>query len=684
MSKGDVSQSTPQAPELSPQDTQYSGLNDLFNDIPEDVNSHLQPPQPVSGGPSAPPAGGASPCSSSVSSPAPSESANRTQDYQYNPTPTSTGDPHYKSTLYIRNKKSPNPNSVHSTDKNVAQNADHSQQQSDPAHSGAFQGSKGPAFQGQPSYGNGSVFPGPHGQQFNVPPPQGPHGVTYPGPHGQQFNGPPPQGPHGQTSNGVTHQGLYGQQMQNGLFPPSPLYGQSVQASPPMANFHCGQQPYVPQNYPYYQPVIPQTPVPQTPVPQTPVPQTPVPQTPVQQSFQGHTPQHSQQSQPPQGNSPQVDMMQAWMTSMMNNMANMNSVSKNERRSPRDNTPVIPRNLVFHGDGEDDWKTFRSKFQRFMDINHINEYNSQVYHLSLMLKDKASKYWEELVDRYADDNEVLFSQLVKFMEKRFGDSGLDQTILQEFNAACQTEGQSIEDFRDQVWRLADRAHPKMSHTEKERLVVAQFSKGLLDKRASHHVMLQNCKTVEEAFDQCRLFKCAAELSNVDPSYSSCSNVATVSAPPQPMVQQNILAPTNAQSSLASTISELSSQMKKMENRIVRRLDDLDKRVTNVEKDLRQVRPSRSFAKRSDSPHPRKHRSNERNRDQSKSPSSQNRYKSPSSRHSSNGRSESRSPSSRTRRCYNCGSDSHLQYDCPDKKRVSYQSDHELDEGRHPR
>ena len=64
---------------------------------------------------------------------------------------------------------------------------------------------------------------------------------------------------------GFTNQGPHGHQFQNGLFAP-PFYGQHVQASPPMANFQCGQQPYVPY-YPYYQPVI---------------------QTPVQQPFQGH------------------------------------------------------------------------------------------------------------------------------------------------------------------------------------------------------------------------------------------------------------------------------------------------------------------------------------------------------------------------------------------------------------
>ena len=64
---------------------------------------------------------------------------------------------------------------------------------------------------------------------------------------------------------GFTNQGSHGHQFQNGLFAP-PFYGQQVQASPPMPNFQCGQQPYVPY-YPYYQPVI---------------------QTPVQQPFQGH------------------------------------------------------------------------------------------------------------------------------------------------------------------------------------------------------------------------------------------------------------------------------------------------------------------------------------------------------------------------------------------------------------
>merc|ERR1711923_16544 len=118
-----------------------------------------------------------------------------------------------------------------------------------------------------------------------------------------------------------------------------------------------------------------------------------------------------------------------------------------------------------------------------MNMHNLEDPDIMKYHLSCMLTDQASQYFEYLVERYPKDG---FDDLLDKLGKRFYDP-LTQASILEFSSACQKEGEDIQDFVERLRSLAEAAHPKLPENLLEEHIAARFAMGIHNRNARLHI-----------------------------------------------------------------------------------------------------------------------------------------------------------------------------------------------------
>ena len=92
----------------------------------------------------------------------------------------------------------------------------------------------------------------------------------------------------------------------------------------------------------------------------------------------------------------------------------------------------LPMSLKF--DGKSNWKAFYAKFSRYADVSEWTEGECRDQ-FCWCLDGKASEYYALLVER---NQEMVYMDLIRKLEKRFGFRELPETAQVQFNNARQT------------------------------------------------------------------------------------------------------------------------------------------------------------------------------------------------------------------------------------------------------
>jgi hypothetical protein len=118
----------------------------------------------------------------------------------------------------------------------------------------------------------------------------------------------------------------------------------------------------------------------------------------------------------------------------------------------------LPMSLKF--DGKSNWKAFYAKFSRYAEVSEWTEGECRDQ-LCWCLDGKASEYYALLVER---NQEMVYMDLIRKLEKRFGFRELPETAQVQFNNARQTPDELLEDWADRVLSLATRAFRDLPET----------------------------------------------------------------------------------------------------------------------------------------------------------------------------------------------------------------------------
>ena len=133
----------------------------------------------------------------------------------------------------------------------------------------------------------------------------------------------------------------------------------------------------------------------------------------------------------------------------------------------------LPMSIKF--DGKSNWKAFYAKFSRYAEVSEWTEGECRDQ-LCWCLDGKASEYYALLVER---NQEMVYMDLIRKLEKRFGFRELPETAQVEFNNARQTPDKLLEDWADRVLSLATRAFRDLPETHMYKQAVVRLCQGEL-------------------------------------------------------------------------------------------------------------------------------------------------------------------------------------------------------------
>ena len=363
------------------------------------------------------------------------------------------------------------------------------------------------------------------------------------------------------------------------------------------------------------------------------------------------------------------------LMSMMNALnETVKLVSKPKEADSKPFNIHVPKNISYDGSG--DWYQFEQSCENFVKFHNMNDVQ-KAYYLSCLLKGKALEFYQRLQVKNKGKPTLTYHQVISLLRERFKDTTPLQAAIINFNAAKQNDGESATDFLERLQLLADKAYPDMSMAALDATLACHFGKGLLDPGARQHVLECECKSVNDVYQRYTLYMNAKALSGFQSAstYNNGMNghfhgSATVGHPPAQTAVQQLTSPRDFSELVKTLEDRVSSIVLRSEERIMKKLDSLERRVEFVEKEVRSIKTSSSKSSaspgrfsRADSPHPRSGTDNRRS----------DQYQRGSSRSPSRFQQRSRSPSNRG--CFRCNEIGHQIKDCPYfSKDVRFRSD----------
>ena len=321
----------------------------------------------------------------------------------------------------------------------------------------------------------------------------------------------------------------------------------------------------------------------------------------------------------------------------------------------------IPKGLSFDGTGTESFATFREKFRKFLHREDFQDSDTELYALSLSLRGKASEFYER-TNAHKDFQDV--HRALDALRTRFDPSTHWKASHLQFQSAVQAENESTQDFEDRLWTLAHQAYPQGAPDQVEREVLLKFILGLRNKGAVRHLSLQNFNTVREATDGLKIYEFSTSVSDGRAGSRQVRWVGSDSGPAyQGEVRDYDSGDTvirQVQKSVPSQNFHRSAQGASTLETMRLAIDELTGLVKGMAGSLKslhsEVRELRAEVKELKS--------------REKSPQT-NRSRSPAK---VSFKERSRSPSPRNTGCFICGSPSHFQASCPQRRVRSVNED----------
>ena len=157
----------------------------------------------------------------------------------------------------------------------------------------------------------------------------------------------------------------------------------------------------------------------------------------------------------------------------------------------------LPMSLKF--DGKSNWKAIYAKFSRYAEVSEWTEGECRDQ-LCWCLDGKASEYYALLVER---NQEMVYMDLIRKLETRFGFRELPETAQVQFNNARQTPDELLEDWADRVLSLATSVFRDLPETHMYQQAVVRICQGAADKEDGSYASNIRPKNIEEAIDKMR-------------------------------------------------------------------------------------------------------------------------------------------------------------------------------------
>ena len=138
------------------------------------------------------------------------------------------------------------------------------------------------------------------------------------------------------------------------------------------------------------------------------------------------------------------------------------------------------------------------------------------FYVGFMLQKIAHPYFKEAVV-YKDLRYLNFCE--KLIEV-FGELDMATARLQDLSRASQEVGELISDYMNRIQLLVMRAHPDLSHKERERILVSNFQLGLPDQELATSLAIATISTSAEAERKATKGKSAKNNARIKKSYSN--------------------------------------------------------------------------------------------------------------------------------------------------------------------
>lgn len=161
---------------------------------------------------------------------------------------------------------------------------------------------------------------------------------------------------------------------------------------------------------------------------------------------------------------------------------------------------ALPKSLTFNG--KSNWLAFKRKFTRYATAAKWTE-EECLDALCWCLTDKASDFYALVTERRDD---MTYFELLRKLEKRFGQKELPETAHARFLQATQTSDEELEDWADRAQTLANKAFKGLSERHIVNQAIVRFCQGCQDKEAGQAACNTKPKTMNKALEQVRWYQ----------------------------------------------------------------------------------------------------------------------------------------------------------------------------------
>lgn len=144
-------------------------------------------------------------------------------------------------------------------------------------------------------------------------------------------------------------------------------------------------------------------------------------------------------------------------------------------------------------DGQSSWSTYRKQFEIAALANNWNN-GDKCFALTMALRGPAA----ELLQTVDVTNKLDYNALVQALEKRFGDSHMQQVFKVQLSTRTQKRGESLQQLQADIHKLAHLSYPTVGSEIVEELALDAFVRAISDSKLQSAVRMAGKRTLTEA------------------------------------------------------------------------------------------------------------------------------------------------------------------------------------------